>query len=55
MYTTDETGVMNAYATEVPTYLAQYPTPEEQRRYLVQGAVATLLVALTVLTAVVVS
>jgi hypothetical protein len=48
MYTTDDRGILNNYATEVPVYPAQYPTPEEQRRYLIQGAFATLLVAVVI-------
>jgi hypothetical protein len=49
MYTTiDETGRLNNYATEPQMYLAMYPSPEQQRRYLLQGGLATLL--LTTLT-----
>ncbi|MEM7066598.1 MAG: ssl1498 family light-harvesting-like protein [Cyanobacteria bacterium P01_B01_bin.77] len=44
MYTTiDETGRLNNYATEPAMYLANYPAPEQQQRYLRQGALATLL------------
>jgi hypothetical protein len=55
MYTTDETGVMNNYAVEPDMYFAVYPSVEQQRRYLVQGAIAILLVATTLFTALVVS
>jgi hypothetical protein len=55
MYTVDETGVMNNYAVEPGVYLAAYPSVEQQRRYLIQGAGATLLVTATLLTAFVVS
>jgi hypothetical protein len=55
MYTTDETGVMNNYAVEPDMYFAVYPSVEQQRRYLVQGAIAILLVATTLFTASVVS
>jgi hypothetical protein len=55
MYTIDETGVMNNYAVEPETYFAVYPSVEQQRRYLVQGAVAVLLVATTLVTAFAVS
>jgi hypothetical protein len=55
MYTIDETGVMNNYAVEPDMYLAVYPSVEQQRRYLVQGAVAILLVATTLFTALAVS
>ena len=38
MYTTvNETGQLNNYATEPNMYLASYPAPEQQRRYLLQG------------------
>jgi hypothetical protein len=55
MYTFDETGVMNNYAVEPQMYFAAYPTDKQQRRYLQQGAVAALLIALTVLTTFVIS
>ena len=45
--TVDETGVWNNYAAEPQMYLAEYPSPEQQQRYLVQGGLAvTLLSAL---------
>jgi hypothetical protein len=49
MYTVDETGVMNNYAVEPTVYFAEYPSPDQQRRYALQGAVAVAFVALTVL------
>lgn len=55
MYTIDETGVMNNYAVEPDMYFAAYPSVEQQRRYLVQGAVAILLIATTLFTALAVS
>ncbi|HEY9828571.1 MAG TPA: ssl1498 family light-harvesting-like protein [Stenomitos sp.] len=55
MYTVNESGVMNNYAVEPAMYLAEYPSPEQQRNYMLQGAVAVLLVASTVLTALAVS
>lgn len=55
MYTIDETGVMNNYAVEPKPYFAVYPSVEQQRRYLVQGAVAVLLVATSLVTAFAVS
>lgn len=52
MYTTtDEKGILNNYATEVPTYYAEYPSPEQQRRYAIQGAVAFILVSVLIVTA----
>ncbi|MBE7384874.1 MAG: ssl1498 family light-harvesting-like protein [Leptolyngbya sp. SIO1E4] len=45
MYTTQlDNGVLNAYAVEPKPYLADYPSPEQQRRYALQGAVSALLV-----------
>jgi hypothetical protein len=55
MYTIDETGVMNNYAVEPDMYFAVYPSVEQQRRYLLQGAFAISLVAATLLTALAVS
>jgi hypothetical protein len=55
MYTIDETGVMNNYAVEPDMYFAVYPSVEQQRHYLFQGAFAILLVATTLLTALAVS
>jgi hypothetical protein len=55
MYTVDETGVMNNYAVEPKMYFAVFPSPEQQRQYIVQGALAVLLIAGTVLTALAVS
>ena len=56
MYTTiNETGQLNNYATEPAMYLADYPAPEQQRRYLLQGGLATLLISALTFTALVVS
>ncbi|MGD1952654.1 MAG: photosystem II assembly protein Psb34 [Leptolyngbyaceae cyanobacterium] len=56
MYTTiNETGQLNNYATESEMYLASYPAPEQQQRYLLQGSLATLLISALTLTALVVS
>lgn len=51
MYTIDETGVMNNYATEPTVYFTEYPSPEQQRSYAFQGAAAFGFVALMLLTA----
>jgi hypothetical protein len=45
MYTTNYEGLTNNYAVETKTYYAVFPSPEQQQRYLIQGAFATLLVA----------
>jgi hypothetical protein len=55
MYTRNEEGLLNNYATEPAVYFAEYPSPEQQQRYALQGAIAVLLVTLTVLTAFAVS
>jgi len=55
MYTVDETGVMNNYAVEPQAYFAEYPSIEQQRQYIFQGAFAVLLVGATILTALAVS
>jgi hypothetical protein len=56
MYTTtNESGVLNNYATEPQMYFATYPSPEQQGRYKVQGAIASLLVSALVLVSLAVS
>jgi hypothetical protein len=51
MYTTvNQDGVLNNYPTVATIYYAEYPTVWEQRHYLLQGAAATLLVGLLILT-----
>lgn len=56
MYTTiNETGQLNNYATEPEMYLANYPAPEQQHRYLLQGGLAALLISTLMLTALSVS
>ncbi|MBD2415085.1 ssl1498 family light-harvesting-like protein [Nostoc calcicola FACHB-3891] len=50
MYTTvNEDGVLNNYATEPKVYYAEYPAIWEQRKYLIQGVFATLIVTTLVL------
>ena len=56
MYTTtDERGIMNNYAAEPDMYYAVSPSPEQKRNYLIQGALALVLVTSIVLTALAVS
>ena len=55
MYTSNELGVLNNYAIEPQMYYASYPFPEQQRRYALQAAFATLFVTSLVLIALVVS
>ncbi len=50
MYTTvNEDGVLNNYATEPKMYYSEYPAIWEQRKYLIQGVFATLIVTTLVL------
>ncbi|WP_013324147.1 photosystem II assembly protein Psb34 [Gloeothece verrucosa] len=56
MYTTvNEQGHLNNYATEPDMYYAEYPAPYQQRRYLLQGIFATLLVTTLVVVSLVIS
>ncbi|NES19805.1 MAG: ssl1498 family light-harvesting-like protein [Symploca sp. SIO3E6] len=55
MYTSNELGVLNNYATEPMMYYAVYPSLEQQRRYALLGACATLFVTALTLTALAVS
>lgn len=55
MYTVNEEGILNNYATEPNVYFAQSPSPEQQQKYALQGAIAILFVTLTILTAFAVS
>ena len=52
MYTTvNEDGVLNNYAPATRIYYAEYPAVWEQRRYVIQGAVAALFVTSLILVA----
>uniref|UniRef100_A0A832M4K5 Ssl1498 family light-harvesting-like protein n=1 Tax=Oscillatoriales cyanobacterium SpSt-402 TaxID=2282168 RepID=A0A832M4K5_9CYAN len=55
MYTTSNAGLLNNYAVEPAMYYAEFPFEWQMQRYAFQGAVSTLFVALTVLTAISVS
>lgn len=56
MYTTtDENGVLNNYAVEPKVIYAEYPAVYEQRRYVIQGAIAALFVTACVLVSLAVS
>ncbi len=50
-YRVDDEGIVNNYAIEPDMFLADYPSPEQQKRYVSLGAGAMLLVAITLLTA----
>ena len=49
-YTIDDEGIINNYATETDISLANYPSPEQQKRYFFWGAGATLLITVALLT-----
>ncbi len=55
MYTVNNEGLLNNYATEPAIYFAEYPTEEQQQNYALQGAIATLLVVAATLVALAVS
>ena len=56
MYTTaDEHGLLNNFAAEPKLSYATSPSPSQQRAYLLQGAMAALLVTATVLVSLAVS
>lgn len=43
--TTDENGIINNFAREPQVYVADSPSPKEQRRYVITGAISGLLIA----------
>jgi len=47
-YTVDDEGIINACAIEPVMYFAEYPTHQEQHRYLFQGAIAALVITIMV-------
>ncbi|HEY9852837.1 MAG TPA: ssl1498 family light-harvesting-like protein [Leptolyngbyaceae cyanobacterium] len=51
MYTTNEEGILNNYAIEPKMSYSEYPSPEQQRRYALQGGVALLLITSLILIA----
>ncbi|MBD2449010.1 ssl1498 family light-harvesting-like protein [Nostoc sp. FACHB-152] len=54
-YTVDDEGMINNYAIQPAISLAEYPSTQQQQRYIFQGALAIVFVALTLLTAFAVS
>ena len=55
MYTRNEEGLLNNYATEPVVYFAEFPSVDQQRQYALQGAIATVFVSVLLLIAVSVS
>jgi hypothetical protein len=50
-----DNGILNNYATEPEMYLASFPAPEQQQRYLFQAGLATLFVTALTFVAIAVS
>jgi hypothetical protein len=53
--TSDEYGIINNFAQEPTMYYAEAPSAQEQRKYLVWGSLALVLVIASVFTATFVS
>lgn len=51
----DENGIINNFAKEPAMYYAEAPTSKEQRSYVIWGAIAFMVVAGSVLTAISIS
>ncbi len=51
----DENGIINNFAKEPQMYYADEPSSQEQRSYMLWGAVASVVIAGSVFTAVFVS
>jgi hypothetical protein len=46
MYTTqDERGILNNFANEPKVYLAEYPSSQQQRQYLILGGLVVGLIS----------
>ena len=54
-YVIDDQGIINNYATKPDLYMANYPSPEQQKRYAFLGAGATIIVVIALITAFTVS
>jgi hypothetical protein len=50
-YTVDDEGLINNYAIEPDISTSEYPSPQQQRRYVFLGAGAILFVVLLILIA----
>ncbi|MGD2182007.1 photosystem II assembly protein Psb34 [Lusitaniella coriacea] len=47
-----DNGLFNNYATEPKMYSAEYPSPEQQERYKIQGAIAFLFISTLIFTSI---
>ncbi|MFB2967532.1 photosystem II assembly protein Psb34 [Aerosakkonema sp. BLCC-F183] len=50
-YTIDDEGLINNFAVEPDMYPSEYPSPRQQRQYIVLGVSAILFVAMLMLVA----
>jgi hypothetical protein len=50
-----DNGTFNNYATEPEMYYSVYPSPEQQERYKIQGAIAVLFVSALIFTSIAVT
>ncbi|MDB9520032.1 ssl1498 family light-harvesting-like protein [Roseofilum reptotaenium CS-1145] len=56
MYTTvNPEGQLNNYANEPQMYYADFPSQEQQQRYMLQGVISILLTTALILTGIAVS
>lgn len=51
----DENGIINNFAKEPAMYYAEAPSSQEQRNYLVWGAIALVVVVASIYTAIAIS
>lgn len=51
----DENGIINNFAKEPAMYYAEAPSSQEQRNYLVWGAIALVVVVASICTAIAIS
>lgn len=51
----DENGIINNFAKEPAMYYAEEPSKKEQRGFILWGAIASIVIGASVITAVVVS
>lgn len=54
-YTIDDEGLINNFAIEPDIYSSDYPSPRQQRQYIVLGAAAFFFVLMLILTSILVS
>lgn len=50
-----DNGITNNYGVEPKLYYAQYPSPYQQRQYVIQGSIAALFVTSLVIVSTIIS